>query len=35
MTAPFWTNAPGKQTIYQRVYVRQRDGQPLLLKAAS
>ncbi|SAL64114.1 TadE-like protein [Caballeronia terrestris] len=35
MTAPFWTKAPGTQTIYTRVYVRQRDGQPLLLKAAS
>jgi Flp pilus assembly protein TadG len=35
MTLPFWKSAPGTQTIYQRVYVRQRDGQPLLIKAAS
>jgi Flp pilus assembly protein TadG len=31
MTAPFWTSAPGVQTIYKRVYVRQRSGQPLTL----
>jgi Flp pilus assembly protein TadG len=35
MTAPFWNDAPGAQTIYERVYVRQRDGVPLPIKAAS
>jgi Flp pilus assembly protein TadG len=35
MTAPFWTNAPGQQTIYERVYVRPRSGQTLPLLAAS
>jgi Flp pilus assembly protein TadG len=35
MTAPFWTNAPGQQTIYERVYVRPRSGQALKLLAAS
>jgi hypothetical protein len=29
MTAPFWANAPGTQTIYKIVYVRQRSGNPL------
>jgi hypothetical protein len=29
MTAPFWTSAPGTQTIYKVVYVRQRSGNPL------
>jgi Flp pilus assembly protein TadG len=31
MTLPFWTSAPGTQTIYERVYVRPRSGKPLLL----
>jgi hypothetical protein len=35
MTAPFWTSAPGTQTIYKVVYVRQRSGQPLTLTASS
>lgn len=35
MTMPFWTNAPGTQTIYERVYVRPRTGRPLPLVAAS
>jgi Flp pilus assembly protein TadG len=35
MTAPFWTNAPGTQTIYERVYVRPRSGAPLYLDPAS
>jgi hypothetical protein len=35
MTTPFWTSAPGTQTIYKVVYVRQRSGQPLTLAAAS
>ncbi|HEY2022322.1 TadE/TadG family type IV pilus assembly protein [Paraburkholderia sp.] len=35
MTMPFWTNAPGKQTIYERVYVRPRSGSALRLVAAS
>jgi hypothetical protein len=35
MTAPFWTSAPGTQTIYKVVYVRQRSGLPLKLAAAS
>jgi Flp pilus assembly protein TadG len=34
MTMPFWTNAPGTQTIYERVYVRPRIGSPLLLVAS-
>ncbi len=34
MTLPFWKNAPGSQLIYERVYVRQRDGLPLPLKAS-
>jgi Flp pilus assembly protein TadG len=36
MTLPFWTNAPGTQTIYERVYVRPRtaSGAPLLLVAS-
>jgi Flp pilus assembly protein TadG len=29
MTASFWPNAPGLQTIYRRIYVRQREGAPL------
>jgi Flp pilus assembly protein TadG len=29
MTASFWPSAPGSQTIYRRIYVRQRDGAPL------
>jgi hypothetical protein len=29
MTAAFWPDAPGTQTIYQRVYVRSRTGYPL------
>jgi Flp pilus assembly protein TadG len=35
MTAAFWRNAPGTQTLYQRVYVRSRSGQTLQLVAAS
>ncbi len=35
MTAPFWTSAPGTQTIYKVVYVRQRSGLPLTLTPAS
>jgi Flp pilus assembly protein TadG len=31
MTSRFWTKAPGTQTIYRRVYVRQRSAQPLAL----
>ncbi|WP_277183720.1 TadE/TadG family type IV pilus assembly protein [Caballeronia sp. BR00000012568055] len=34
MTSAFWKNPPGQMTIYERVYVRQRDGQPLLIKAS-
>ncbi|WP_240975175.1 TadE/TadG family type IV pilus assembly protein [Paraburkholderia aromaticivorans] len=34
MTMPFWTNAPGTQTIYERVYVRPRMGTPLPLVAS-
>lgn len=34
MTSVFWTSAPGAQTIYRRVYIRQRSGQPLALAAA-
>jgi Flp pilus assembly protein TadG len=34
MTLPFWTNAPGTQTIYERVYVRPRMGSPLPLVAS-
>jgi len=34
MTSTFWANAPGTQTIYERVYVRQRYGQALSLSAA-
>jgi Flp pilus assembly protein TadG len=34
MTSVFWKNPPGQQILYQRVYVRQRDGQPLLIKAS-
>jgi hypothetical protein len=29
MTSAFWPDAPGTQTIYQRVYVRSRTGYPL------
>jgi Flp pilus assembly protein TadG len=35
MTLNFWASAPGTQTIYERVYVRQRYGQALTLAAAS
>jgi len=35
MTAPFWQNAPGTQTIYERVIVRPRTGQALTLQTAS
>jgi Flp pilus assembly protein TadG len=35
MTLPFWSNAPGTQTIYERVYVRPRSGSALSLVAAS
>lgn len=35
MTLPFWTNAPGTQTIYERIYVRPRSGAPLLLVTSS
>ncbi|RKT25695.1 Flp pilus assembly protein TadG [Paraburkholderia sp. RAU2J] len=31
MTMPFWTSAPGTQTIYERVYVRPRAGTALTL----
>jgi Flp pilus assembly protein TadG len=31
MSAPFWTNNPGEQIIYKRVYVRPRSGQALTL----
>ncbi|MFL9963027.1 TadE/TadG family type IV pilus assembly protein [Paraburkholderia sediminicola] len=34
MTMPFWTNAPGTQLIYERVYVRPRMGKPLPLVAS-
>jgi Flp pilus assembly protein TadG len=34
MTTPFWTSAPGTQTIYKVVYVRQRSGLPLTLAPA-
>lgn len=35
MTVPFWHNAPGTTTIYERVYVRPRNGQALTLQKAS
>lgn len=35
MTLPFWTKAPGMQTIYERVYVRPRVAAPFKLAAAS
>ncbi|MFM0349850.1 TadE/TadG family type IV pilus assembly protein [Paraburkholderia sp. RL17-347-BIC-D] len=34
ITMPFWTNAPGTQTIYERVYVRPRMGKALPLVAS-
>lgn len=33
MTAGLWPNAPGTQTIYERIYVRPRTPQPLTLVA--
>jgi hypothetical protein len=35
MTAPFWDDAPGMQTIYERVYLRPRSGKTLEKLAAS
>ena len=35
MTSAFWANAPGTQTIYERVYVRPRSGLVLPIVAAS
>ena len=32
MTMPFWSNAPGTQTIYERIYVRPRTPTPLALE---
>ncbi|CAM2152904.1 TadE-like protein [Pararobbsia alpina] len=34
MTSVFWANAPGTKTIYERVYVRPRSGNPINLAAA-
>ncbi|MCG7399905.1 MULTISPECIES: TadE/TadG family type IV pilus assembly protein [Caballeronia] len=35
MTAPFWRSAPGETTIYERVFVRPRNGQVLALSNPS
>ena len=35
MTSAFWPGAPGTQTIYERVYVRQRFGQALALEPST
>jgi len=35
LTAPFWRNAPVATIIYERVYVRPRNGQALTLTKAS
>ena len=34
MTSFFWQGAPGAQTLYERVYVRTRSGNPLVLNAS-
>ncbi|VXC72613.1 TadE-like protein [Burkholderia sp. 8Y] len=34
-TRAFWSSAPGTRTIYQRIYVRTRNGLPLSLSASS
>ena len=31
LTTGLWPNAPGTQTVYERIYVRPRSGQPLEL----
>jgi Flp pilus assembly protein TadG len=33
LTAGLWPDAPGTQTLYERIYVRPRSGQPLQLVA--
>ncbi|WP_244829402.1 MULTISPECIES: TadE/TadG family type IV pilus assembly protein [unclassified Caballeronia] len=34
MTSAFWKNSVGTQTLYQRIYVRSRTGQPLDLASS-